>query len=58
MKVTAAILNLAARTVAFHKYRIMQDFGLKNNSELLRGSSARRRLTFSPIDLRLDIVAI
>jgi len=36
MKETAAILNVAARTVAFHKYRIMQDFGLANNSELLR----------------------
>lgn len=36
MKETAAILNVATRTVAFHKYRIMQDFGLTNNSELLR----------------------
>jgi DNA-binding NarL/FixJ family response regulator len=36
MKETAAILNVATRTVAFHKYRIMQDFGLENNSELLR----------------------
>jgi DNA-binding NarL/FixJ family response regulator len=35
MKEAAAILNVAARTVAFHKYRIMQDFGLANNSELL-----------------------
>ncbi len=36
MKEAAAILNVATRTVAFHKYRIMQDFGLENNSELLR----------------------
>ena len=36
MKEAAAILNVATRTVAFHKYRIMQDFGLGNNSELLR----------------------
>jgi len=36
MKQAAAILNVATRTVAFHKYRIMQDFGLENNSELLR----------------------
>jgi DNA-binding NarL/FixJ family response regulator len=35
MKEAAAILNVATRTVAFHKYRIMQDFGLENNSELL-----------------------
>jgi len=36
MKEAAAILNVATRTVAFHKYRIMQDFGLANNSDLLR----------------------
>ena len=36
MKQAAAILNVATRTVAFHKYRIMQDFGLDNNFELLR----------------------
>jgi DNA-binding NarL/FixJ family response regulator len=36
MKEAAAILHVAPRTVAFHKYRIMQDFRLENNSELLR----------------------
>jgi DNA-binding NarL/FixJ family response regulator len=36
MKEAAAILHVATRTVAFHKYRIMQEFGLENNSELLR----------------------
>src|SRR3974390_1265182 len=36
MKEIAAILNVATRTVAFHKYRIMEEFGLKTNSELLR----------------------
>jgi DNA-binding NarL/FixJ family response regulator len=36
MKEAAAILHVATRTVAFHKYRIMQDFRLENNSELLR----------------------
>jgi len=36
MKEAAAILHVATRTIAFHKYRIMQDFGLENNSELLR----------------------
>ncbi len=35
MKETAAILNVATRTVAFHKYRIMQEFQLENNSDLL-----------------------
>jgi DNA-binding NarL/FixJ family response regulator len=36
MKEAAAILNVATRTVAFHKYRIMKEFGLNNNAELLR----------------------
>jgi DNA-binding NarL/FixJ family response regulator len=36
MKEAAAILHVTARTVAFHKYRIMREFGLENNSELLR----------------------
>jgi len=36
MKEAAAILHVATRTVAFHKYRIMQDFGLETNSDLLR----------------------
>ena len=36
MKEAAAILNVATRTIAFHKYRIMQDFGLQNNSDLVR----------------------
>ena len=44
MKEAAAILNVAARTVAFHKYRIMQDFGLANNSELLRFAIKQRVL--------------
>jgi DNA-binding NarL/FixJ family response regulator len=36
MKEAAEILNIAVRTVAFHKYRIMEDFGLKTNSDLVR----------------------
>jgi DNA-binding NarL/FixJ family response regulator len=36
MKEAAAVLNVATRTIAFHKYRIMQDFGLENNSALVR----------------------
>ena len=42
MKEAAAILNVATRTVAFHKYRIMQDFGLENNSDLLRFAIKQR----------------
>ena len=36
MKQAAAILHVTTRTVAFHKYRIMQDFGLQNNTDLVR----------------------
>jgi DNA-binding NarL/FixJ family response regulator len=36
MKEAARILHVATRTVAFHKYRIMRELGVKTNSELLR----------------------
>ena len=36
MKEAAGILNVATRTVAFHKYRIMEEFGLRTNSDLVR----------------------
>jgi DNA-binding NarL/FixJ family response regulator len=36
MKEAADVLNLTARTVAFHKYRIMEDFGMHSNSELYK----------------------
>ena len=36
MKEAAAALHLATRTVAFHKYRIMREFGVKTNSDLVR----------------------
>ncbi len=36
MKEAAEVLSIAVRTIAFHKYRIMQDFGLKTNSDLVR----------------------
>jgi DNA-binding NarL/FixJ family response regulator len=36
MKEAAAVLDIAVRTIAFHKYRIMEDFGLKTNSDLVR----------------------
>lgn len=36
MKEVADILHIAIRTVAFHKYRIMEEFGLKTNSDLVR----------------------
>ena len=36
MKQTGEILNLTTRTIAFHKYKIMRDFELHNNLELLK----------------------
>jgi DNA-binding NarL/FixJ family response regulator len=36
MKEAADILNVAPRTVAFHKYRMMEQLGLKTSAELIR----------------------
>jgi len=36
MKDAAAILDITPRTVAFHKYRIMEQFHLKSNAELVQ----------------------
>jgi DNA-binding NarL/FixJ family response regulator len=36
MKETATTLKLTPRTVAFHKYKIMEDFGLHSNLDLLK----------------------
>jgi DNA-binding NarL/FixJ family response regulator len=36
MKEAADVLNIATRTVAFHKYRMMEEFGLHSNSELFK----------------------
>jgi DNA-binding NarL/FixJ family response regulator len=36
MKEAAAVLDIAVRTIAFHKYRIMEDLGLKTNADLVR----------------------
>ncbi len=36
MKEVASVLNLTARTVAFHKYRIMEVLHARNNAELVQ----------------------
>ena len=36
MKEAAAVLNLTTRTVAFHKYRIMDSLGLSNDAEVVQ----------------------
>ena len=35
MKEIGRLLKLSPRTVAFHKYRMMEEFGLKNSAELI-----------------------
>ncbi len=36
MREVAAILKITPRTVAFHKYRIMEKLGISSNAELIR----------------------
>ncbi len=36
MKEAAHVLNVATRTVAFHKYRMMETLGVKSNAELVQ----------------------
>lgn len=47
MREAADTLRVTPRTVAFHKYRIMEEFGLKNNSDLVR--FAIRQRVISPM---------
>jgi DNA-binding NarL/FixJ family response regulator len=47
MKETADLLHLTPRTIAFHKYRIMEEFGLKTNSDLVR-FAIRERIVSLP----------
>ena len=42
MKQVGGILNLATRTIAFHKYRIMETLGLKNDAELFQFAISKR----------------
>jgi DNA-binding NarL/FixJ family response regulator len=35
-KEIASILNISARTVEFHKYRMLNELGLKSSAELIR----------------------
>jgi len=36
MKEVGGILNVTTRTVAFHKYRMMEKLGARNGAELVR----------------------
>jgi len=54
MKEAACVLGLATRTVAFHKYKIMEHLGLKSSAELIQFAVSQRlvmpRMEFSPIN--------
>ena len=45
MKEAADVLQVTPRTVAFHKYKIMEDFNLKTNSDLLRFALKQRLIS-------------
>jgi DNA-binding NarL/FixJ family response regulator len=45
MKEAADVLHVTPRTIAFHKYKIMDEFGLKTNSDLLRFAMKERLIT-------------
>jgi len=36
MKEVASMLDVSTRTIAFHKYRMMEDLNLKSNAELIQ----------------------
>jgi len=42
MKEAGKALGLTARTIAFHKYRIMESLGLQHTSELVRYAVSHR----------------
>lgn len=45
MKEAADILNLAPRTIAFHKYAIMEHLGIKTSAELVQYAVKHRLVT-------------
>jgi DNA-binding NarL/FixJ family response regulator len=42
MKEIASVLKITARTVAFHKYSMMQELGIKTNAELIQFAIKKR----------------
>ncbi len=47
MKEVGSVLGVKPRTIAFHKYRLMEDFQLKNNADLLQ-FAMKQGLIFPP----------
>ncbi len=48
MKEVAGILKMSPRTVAFHKYRLMEVLDLKNNAELVQYAIRNRLVSSTP----------
>ncbi len=48
MKEAAYILDVSTRTIAFHKYRMMETLGLKNSAELIQFAVAQHLVSQRP----------
>ena len=42
LREAAALLNITPRTIAFHKYKVMRQLGLKTNADLIRFAVKRQ----------------
>ena len=42
LREAAALLNITPRTIAFHKYKVMRELGLKTNADLIRFAVKRQ----------------
>lgn len=53
MKEAAYILDLSTRTIAFHKYRMMEQLGLKSSAELIQYAVSQHIVTLdTPVAVR------
>ncbi len=52
MKEVASVLNLATRTVAFHKYRIMETLGLRSDAQIVH-YAMRKHIVFNDNESRV-----
>jgi len=48
MKEAAYILDVSTRTIAFHKYRMMENLGLKSSAELIQFAIAKHLVSQKP----------
>jgi len=42
LREAAALLNITPRTIAFHKYKVMRELGLKTSADLIRFAVKRQ----------------